>query len=195
MPRVTQEYNQGAEILQTPGFVTIFYESMHDVRVIPLNAGPHLPSNVHQWLGDSRGHWEGDTLVIDTIGVRTEAITSIDRFGTPQSEAMHIIERYRLIDYEDAKEGLDRDAKENRRAGVGINRNYRGKHLQLLLLPVGRGDMIDEFQLPVRLEQPGVRADGIDVDASELFGRRDQHVRHSARRQIDHDVVGVEDAF
>jgi len=44
MPRVTQEYNQGAQILQTPGYVTIFYESMHDVRVIPLNGRPHLDS-------------------------------------------------------------------------------------------------------------------------------------------------------
>jgi hypothetical protein len=58
--------------------------------------------------GDSVGHWEDDTLVIDTIGVWTDALTSVDRFGTPQSEAMHIIERYRLIDGAVAKAQIDK---------------------------------------------------------------------------------------
>jgi hypothetical protein len=49
-------------------------------------------------MGDSVGHWEGDVLVIDTVGIKTDAFTSVDRFGTPQSEAMHVVERYRLID-------------------------------------------------------------------------------------------------
>ncbi len=49
-------------------------------------------------MGDSIGHWEGDTLVIDTVGVKVDRFTSVDRFGTPQSEAMHVVERYRLID-------------------------------------------------------------------------------------------------
>ena len=49
--------------------------------------------------------------------------------------------------------------------------------------------MIDEFQLPVRLEQPGVRADGVDVDAAELFGSGDEHVGHRTRRQFDHEIV------
>src|ERR1041385_7213541 len=66
MPRVSQEYNQGAQILQTPGYVTIFYESMHDVRTIPLDGRPHLDPSLRQWNGDSRGHWEGNTLVVDS---------------------------------------------------------------------------------------------------------------------------------
>lgn len=65
MPRVWQEYNTGVEILQTPGLVTVFYESMHDVRFIRLDGSPHLDSSLRQWNGDSRGHWEGDTLVVD----------------------------------------------------------------------------------------------------------------------------------
>jgi hypothetical protein len=56
----------------------------------------------------------------------------LDLYGTPYTKALHVVERYRLIDYDEAKEGLDRDAKENFRAGVGtIDRNYRGKHLQV----------------------------------------------------------------
>jgi hypothetical protein len=65
MPRVFQSYNHGVQILQTPGQVVIHYESMHDVRVIPLDGRPHIDSNIRQWNGDSRGHWEGDTLVVD----------------------------------------------------------------------------------------------------------------------------------
>jgi hypothetical protein len=66
------------------------------------------------------------------VGTRTDRpFAMIDLYGTPYTEKLHVVERYRLIDYADAKEGLDRDAKENRRAPVGIDRNYRGKHLQL----------------------------------------------------------------
>jgi hypothetical protein len=79
-----------------------------------------------------RDHYEGDTLVIDTVGTRTDRpFAMIDLYGTPFTEKLHVVERYRLLDYEDAKEGLERDAKENQRPPVGIDRNYRGKHLQL----------------------------------------------------------------
>jgi hypothetical protein len=55
----------------------------------------------------------------------------IDLYGTPYTEKLHVVERYRLLDYEDAKEGLERDAKENQQPPVGIDRSYRGKHLQI----------------------------------------------------------------
>ena len=57
-------------------------------------------------MGDSVGHYEGDTLVVDTMGVKVQPWTVADRFGTPQSEAMHIIERYRLIDAREADDAL-----------------------------------------------------------------------------------------
>ena len=65
MPRQNQAYNHGLQILQVPGYVVIHYESMHDVRFIPLDGRPHLPGNIRLWNGDSRGHWEGNTLVVD----------------------------------------------------------------------------------------------------------------------------------
>jgi hypothetical protein len=65
MPRIGQAYNHGLQILQTPGQVVVHYESMHDVRVIPLDGRPHLPQSIRQLNGDSRGHWEGNTLVVD----------------------------------------------------------------------------------------------------------------------------------
>jgi hypothetical protein len=93
---------------------------------------PHPAKVVPSWYGDSVGHYEGDTLVIDTIGTRTDRpYAMIDLYGTPYSAKLHVVERYRLIPYEEAKEGIDRDAKENRRPPVGIDRGYRGKYLQL----------------------------------------------------------------
>ena len=59
-------YNANHQILQGPGYVTILYEMFHETRVIPTDGRPHIPGKVRQWLGDSRGRWEGNTLVIDT---------------------------------------------------------------------------------------------------------------------------------
>ena len=59
-------YNNNYQIVQSPGYVTILYEWMHEARVIPLDGRPHLPSQVRQWIGDPRGRWEGDTLVVET---------------------------------------------------------------------------------------------------------------------------------
>lgn len=65
-PMLPSAYNNNYRILQVPGYVIILIEMIHDVRVIPLDGRPHLPQNVRQILGDSRGHWEGNTLVVDT---------------------------------------------------------------------------------------------------------------------------------
>jgi hypothetical protein len=66
-PMLSSAYNNNYQILQTPGYVVIFIEMIHDVRIIPLDGRPHLASNIRQWLGDPRGHWEGNTLVVDSI--------------------------------------------------------------------------------------------------------------------------------
>ena len=59
-------YNNNYQILQNRRYVMILTEMIHDVRIIPLDGRPHLPQNIRQWMGDSRGHWEGNTLVVDT---------------------------------------------------------------------------------------------------------------------------------
>ena len=59
-------YNNGNQIVQSPGYLAITQEQIHETRVIPLDGQPHLDAGVRQWLGDSRGHWEGDTLVVET---------------------------------------------------------------------------------------------------------------------------------
>jgi hypothetical protein len=98
-PRVSQEYNQGVEILQTPQDVTIFYESMHDVRIIPLDGRPHPDPSLRLWNGDSRGHWEGDTLVVETANF-TDKQTVNDSApfgGFPQGD-MRLTERFTRVD-------------------------------------------------------------------------------------------------
>src|SRR5438552_12739321 len=66
LPRVPTGYDNNYEIVQAPGYIAIFQEQMHETRMIPLDGRPHLDSSVRQWLGDSRGHWEGNTLVVET---------------------------------------------------------------------------------------------------------------------------------
>jgi hypothetical protein len=84
------------------------------------------------WYADYVGHYEGDTLVIDTVGTKTERpFVMIDWYGTPYTQALHVVEHYRLLDYEVAREGLERDANENQIFPGIRNRNYRGKYLQV----------------------------------------------------------------
>jgi hypothetical protein len=124
--------NFGLQILQQPDRLTMLYEQDHEIRHVRMNQ-PHPIQVTPSWYGDSVGHYEGGTLVIDTVGTRTDRpFAMIDLYGTPYTRALHVVERYRLLDYEDAKEGLDRDAKENLRPGGIMDRNYRGKYLQLL---------------------------------------------------------------
>jgi hypothetical protein len=125
----------GMQMFQQPDKITILYIIDHQVRHVRMNQ-PHSTQGTPSWYGDSIGHYEGDTLVIDTVGIKTDRpFAMVDMFGTPYTKALHVVERYRLLDYEAAKEGLERAAKENQRLGVGslisFDANYRGKHLQL----------------------------------------------------------------
>ena len=86
-PMLPGPYNNSYQIYQTPGYVTIFSEMIHESRIIPLDGRGHLPANVRKWTGDSVGHWEGDTLVIDTTNFNDQT-----RFRGSDAN-LHIIER------------------------------------------------------------------------------------------------------
>jgi len=123
------------QMLQLPGKIVFLYPNDHQVRTVRLNE-QHPASVTPSWYGDSIGHYEGDALVIDTVGVKIGPFAMVDWFGTPYSSALHIVERYRMIDYEAAKAVFDRDIRENLHlaaadAGPAPDRAYRGKHLQL----------------------------------------------------------------
>ena len=87
LPRLQSGYNSYLQIVQSPGFVTIMNEMAHDARIIPLDGRPHLDKSVRLWNGDSRGRWEGDTLVIDTTNFSTKS----DFMGS--HENLHLTER------------------------------------------------------------------------------------------------------
>lgn len=83
--------------LQTPDWITIAYQNGSQRRTVHMNA-QHSAHPVPSWFGESIGHYEGDMLVIDTIGIAVHELSAIDRFGTPHTEGMHVIERYRVAD-------------------------------------------------------------------------------------------------
>lgn len=91
LPRVPTGYDNNYEIVQTPGYVAILQEQMHETRIIPLHGEPHLDSNVRQWLGDSRGHWEGNTLVVETTNFSNQATFE----GATQN--MRLVERWTRV--------------------------------------------------------------------------------------------------
>jgi hypothetical protein len=86
-PRLGAGYNSYYQVVQSPDSVAIVMETIHDARVIPLDGRPHLPSTVQTWLGDSRGRWEGDTLVVDTTNYKAGAFMNA-------SGKLHVIERF-----------------------------------------------------------------------------------------------------
>jgi hypothetical protein len=123
-------WNFDIQLLQQPNKVTIIYQHDDDFREVRLNQ-PHPAKVIPSVHGDSAGHYEGDTLVIDTVGVKVGPYAMIDRFGTPYTEGLHVVERYRLIDYEAARQAQEQSEKEWPRVGDNIDRTYRGKGLQL----------------------------------------------------------------
>ena len=121
----------GMQMFQRPDKITMIYANDHQVRHVRMNQ-LHPARVTPSWYGDSVGHYEGDTLVIDTVGIKVGRFAMADWYGTPQTEALHVVERYRLLDYEEAKDGLERAIKENTLPQPAtIDLGYRGKHLQL----------------------------------------------------------------
>jgi hypothetical protein len=88
-------YGNGQEIVQAPGYVSIMQEMVHEARIIPLDGRPHANEKIRTYMGDPRGHWEGNTLVVETtnfLGNKTSA--SANGWGTPLSDALKLVERY-----------------------------------------------------------------------------------------------------
>lgn len=86
-----QPYNNNIQIVQTPGTVMIMNEMIHDIRIVPLDGRPHVPDSIRQWHGDPRGHWEGDTLVVESTNFSPK--TSFRR----ASDKLRLVERYTRV--------------------------------------------------------------------------------------------------
>ena len=87
-------YNNNVQIFQAPGYVVFLHEMMHDARVVPLDGRPPLPDTIRQWMGDSRGYWDGDTLVVETTNYNEKG----SQFGS--NVVLRVVEQYTLADAE-----------------------------------------------------------------------------------------------
>jgi hypothetical protein len=125
------------QMLQKADEITILYLNDDQVRHVRLNAS-HPVQPRPSLYGDSVGHYEGDMLVIDTVGVKVGPFAMVDMYGTPHSPALHVVERYRFLDYEATKAAAERDEKDNQRLmdyrndeGAAVDGEYRGNGVQL----------------------------------------------------------------
>jgi hypothetical protein len=103
----------GLQIFDRGDHVTMIYRVDHQVRTVRMNASHPAKVIPSSYYGDSVGHYDGDTLVIDTVGIKPGPFAMVDWFGTPQTPALHVVERYRLLDKDQAKEGVQRANKDN----------------------------------------------------------------------------------
>ena len=92
IPSFPTAYNNHYQIVQTPDVVAILQEHIHDVRFIPIDDRPHIDTGIRQFAGDSRGRWEGDTLVVETTHFNRHAF--IRNFSPNLSEELHVVERF-----------------------------------------------------------------------------------------------------
>ena len=125
---------QEMQVLQKKDEVLLLYMQDHQIRHVRLN-GTHPAKITPSWYGDSVGHYEGDTLVVDTVGYKLGPYPIVDLFGSPFSEGLHVTERYRLIPYETAKAAQERNVREAgpvaTEQAATIDEGYRGKGLQV----------------------------------------------------------------
>jgi hypothetical protein len=133
------------QLLQVKDQITILYSQGNIVRRVRMNS-MHPARVTPTWQGDSVGGYEGDTLVVDTVGIKVGPLSMVDWYGTPHSENLHVVEHYRLIDGEAAKEAAELGYRENGRIypGNGVVRiTLEGLHpirvtMQVFSLSLGR---------------------------------------------------------
>ncbi len=91
-------YGNGQQIVQAPGYVTILQEMVHEARVIPTDGRPHADPKIRSYMGDARGHWEGNTLVVETTNfLNNRTGIGLNGGGTPTSDALKLVERYTRV--------------------------------------------------------------------------------------------------
>jgi len=124
--------NMAMQMLQLPNMTVMLFNESQAVRRVRMNEA-HPAAVTPSWHGDAVGRYEDGTLVIDTVGIKTDhPYPMIDLFGTPYTDKLHVVERYQLLDDKDAKDTLQRGVKENWRPGGPPNPNYKDKYLHVL---------------------------------------------------------------
>ena len=134
-PIVPGYYNQNIQLFQTPDYVVILNEMIHDARIVPLDGRDHLPERIRQWTGDSRGYWEGDTLVIETTNF-TDKTASFDPTvwtAAGNGTTLHLTERFRLV------------AEDNLRYEFTVNDTTTFTQPFTAAVPMKRGETMFEY--------------------------------------------------
>ena len=150
--------NVGMQMFQQPDEITILYSDDHEVRHVRMNES-HPARLKPSWYGHSVAHYEGDTLVIDTVGIKIGPFAMVDVYGTPHSPTLHVVERYRLLDYQAAKEAEERGEKENlgvpmADSGIARDPEYKGKGLQLQFTVEDEGVFTTPWSATVTYRRP-----------------------------------------
>jgi hypothetical protein len=169
------------QMVQQPDSITLIYRHGDEIRHVRMNQ-PHPAQVTPTWYGDSVGHYEGDMLVIDTVGIKIGPFAMVDMYGTPHSPALHVVERYRLVDYDDAKDALERNDKENSRAtgGAEMDLKYRGKVLQLQFTVDDEGVFTMPWTATITYRPNlGEWTELICAENPREFDRRDSTVPHA----------------
>ena len=177
------------QMLQQPDMIIIIYDHDHQVRHVRLNA-PHPAQVTPSWYGDSVGRYEGDTLVIDTVGIKIGPFSMIDWYGTPYTRALHVVERYRLINNEAAKEAEDRGSKVVGRVeggdGLVPDPDYRDRALQLQFTVEDEGVFTMPWSATITRRRSSNRMAGICLcrKSAWIFSRK-------ARGRADRGQAGL----
>jgi len=150
-------FQPGMQMLQLPQRIVFLYLRDHEFRHVRLNE-QHPADVTPSWYGDSIGHYEGDTLVIDTVGVKTDRpFAMVDMYGTPFSSALHVVERYRMVDYDEAEAAVARNLTQNNRVpDTASDLAYRGKRLQLVFTVEDQGVFTMPWSGTITYEAPGM---------------------------------------
>jgi hypothetical protein len=150
-------FQPGVEMLQQAHQVVFVYLRDHEVRHVRLDAA-HPPNVTPSWYGDSVGHYQGDTLVVDTVGVKVDRpLAMVDMYGTPFSPSLHVVERYRMIDYEEAQAAVARNLKVNNRVpDTASDLSYRGQRLQVVFTVEDVGVFTMPWSAAVTYERPAM---------------------------------------
>jgi hypothetical protein len=97
-PMIPVGYNQNVQIVQTHDYVMVHNEMVHTARIIPVDGPPHHPAAFRSWSGDSRGHWEGDTLVVETTNFNDKTWNQFSGWSWAVDDNLHLVERFSLVD-------------------------------------------------------------------------------------------------
>jgi hypothetical protein len=167
-------WNFAMQMLQQQDKITIIYYFDNEFRQVRMNQ-PHPARVAPSWYGDSVGHYEGDTLVVDTVAIKIGPFAMIDMYGTPHSPGLHVVERYRLLDYEATKAAAARDEKENFQIpppgpadGLAVDRDYKGNGLQLEFTVEDEGVFTTPWSATITYRRPLLTEGGEYICAENI---------------------------